>query len=124
MKKTVSFRMVLGVNEGYGSHTSNAIDAEAVAEAYKEASAELFSATGVYISASMVESKTLYHTDWGCPVGGEATATFFGSCNPEFTDVAQYREIVTALAKILKKQFTQSTVTVEFFESEMVYLAD
>ena len=121
MKKTLSFRATLGVNEGYG-HANENENAKVVREEWQKAAAQVFQEDGVYVGAVVADSKTVYHTEWGCPVGGEATALIFGDCNPEYTDVNQYKEAVVKVLGICAKALKQSTAQVVFYESDMAYL--
>lgn len=124
MVKSVACQIVCGVFEGYGSHTAKEIDMVAVAETIKNLATKVMDETGIYVSGTMLQAKTLYHNDWGCPLGGESTFVFCGSANPQFTNVEQYRNAVLKLASLMKKEFQQSTLTVEFKEIELAYLTD
>jgi len=128
MAKTVKFFATFGVVAGY--HHENGVTpataADMVAEAWQEAAADHFAAAGIYISAVVEPSKTVYHTDWGCPVGGEVTATVSGTANPAFVqDMAAWKQAVLTVVKAVKAKLQQSTVAVEFVEvNDFVYLAD
>ena len=76
----------------------------------------------VYISAVIKSSKTVYHEAWGCPKGGEETVVITGVANKEFVDnIDKWKNTVIKLAKQLKKEFKQSTLTCEFLETELHY---
>jgi hypothetical protein len=74
-------------------------------------------------TAVSVKSKTLYHIEWGCPIGGEDTYTISGIANPEFIkDMEQYKEAVRKVILKLKEELKQTTVTLEFLEVDIEYL--
>jgi len=127
MAATMSFSATIGVVEGY-HHKNDGVSsaAEIVAAEWQKAAAVVFTRTGIYISGVVVDSKTVYHTDWGCPVGGETTATVSGEANPAFTqDLAAWKEAVVAVVKEVKASLKQSTVAVSFRQvDDFVYLAD
>jgi len=125
--KTIKFTATIGVVAGYGhDNTTSTAAAEIVSAEWQKAAAEIMESTGLYISAVVVDSRTVYHTDWGCPVGGELTATATGSANPAFVqDMDQWKKAVIAVVKLVKARLQQSTVAVEFEEvSSFVYLTD
>lgn len=122
MKKTVSFEATLGVNPGYGHANEKQSTVEVVAKEWQKAAAQVFQEDGIYVGAVVKDSKTVYHTDWGCPEGGEATAEISGVCNPEYTDVNQYKKAVVKTLEICATVLKQSTTQVVFNESGFVYL--
>jgi len=129
MAQTLRFSATFGVVAGYGHSNENLTPAAAqsiVAEAWQKAAAVVFADRGIYVSSVVVPSKTVYHTDWGCPVGGEVTAAVSGEANPEFTpDMAAWKEAVVAVAKLVKAELQQSTVSLTFSQvDDFVYLAD
>jgi hypothetical protein len=126
MKKTVKFNCIVGINEGYGHFNDRTQAREIVAAVWQKAAAEIFEKNGVYISAVVVDSLTVYHTDWGCPSGGEATANVSGEANPSFVnDFEAWKQAVIEVVKLVKKELKQSTVAVSFQEvEEFVYLTD
>jgi hypothetical protein len=90
---------------------------------WQEAAANTMATTGIYVSGVVQASACLYHTDWGCPVGGEPTFTVEGSRNPQFCpDESVWVEAVLAVVSAVKQHYQQSTVTVEFSEVKQVYL--
>ena len=81
--------------------------------------------SGIYVSAVINESKSLYNTDWGCPIGGEPTYTLEGSRNPQFcTDEEQWKESVRRVVTAVKGRFNQSTITLNFREVKQEYIND
>jgi hypothetical protein len=126
MAKTIEFKATIGVVEGYGHDNEGAVDATAiVAKVWQDAAKREFEANGIYVSASVSPSKVVYHTDWGCPVGGEVAATVAGSANPAFTeDLEAWKQAVLRVVGGVKAELKQTTVVVEFGEVEHHYLAD
>lgn len=122
MKKTISFNATLGVNQGYGHANQNDTAMDIVGRTWQAAAAEVHSESGVYVGAVVKDSKTVYHTDWGCPVGGEVTAEISGVCNPEYTAIEAYKSAVIKTLEKCAKQLGQSTTQVVFTESDFVYL--
>ena len=121
--KSVEFEVSLGINAGYGHGNENQFDSDRLGTAYQEEAAQVMAETGVYVSATMIDGKALYHTDWGCPVGGEVVAVFEGVLNPQFAKEGDWKAAVEILAARLKKRFRQTTVMVVFREVEISYLA-
>jgi len=127
MHKTIKFSAVIGVNAGYGHNNEGEQDAVSiVGKVWQDAAKEVFSADGVYISAVCEPSKTVYNTDWGCPVGGELTVAVYSTANPAFVqDIEAWKQAVIRVVKIVKTQLHQSTVAIEFCEvNDFIYLTD
>ena len=125
--KTVEFTATIGIVAGYGGEQilieAAKVDSKAMAIAWQEAAAQVMAKTGVYVSATINSSAALYHTDWGCPIGGEPTYTVCGSLNPQFGEEKAWKEAVLQVVELVKQRFNQSTVTVNFREVTQVYLA-
>jgi hypothetical protein len=122
MKKTISFTATLGVNSGYGHANETQSAMQVVGAEWQKAAAEVSSESGVYVGAVIKDSRTVYHTDWGCPVGGEVTAEISGVCNPEYTAVEAYKEVVVKVLEKCAIALGQSTTQVVFTDGEFVYL--
>lgn len=120
--KTLNFYATLGINQGYGHVNENNSTVQIVGVEWQKAAAEIFSENGIYVGAVIKDSKTIYHTDWGCPKGGEATAEIFGTCNPNFTAVEEYKEAVIKCLRKCAIVLGQSTTQVVFMEGDFVYL--
>lgn len=123
LKNTKTFKIVTGVTEGY-FHTNNAQkNIKEISELWKSIALQTMEQTGLYISAVITPSKTVYNTEWGCPIGGEDTFTITGVANPEFTeDINKWIESVGICAEKMKKQLKQSTVTIEIYNTQLAYL--
>ncbi|APF25339.1 hypothetical protein [Clostridium sporogenes] len=124
MEKTIKFEIVTGINEGYFHKNKNKDGVQVVGEVWQKIALEVFKDRGIYISSVINSSKTVYNTEWGCPEGGEDTVTITSTANPEFVQsLEQWKEAVIEIAKNLKNELKQSTMTVEFKEiSDFIYL--
>lgn len=123
MKKTVKFFASLGVVAGYGHKNETTEPAELIAgKAWQEAAAEVMTATGTYVGAVITPAKTVYHLDWGCPVGGENTVLITGECNPEYTKIDDYKVAVVETLRQTALALNQSTTQLTFSEVELEYL--
>lgn len=126
--KSVKFVSVIGVVAGYSGNDmllkAQEVAPDAMSKAWQQAAKEVFDDTGIYVSSNVTPSKTVYHEEWGCPIGGEPTFMIEGCLNPQFGEVEPWKEAVVKCVKKVKKAFGQSTVTVEFSEIDHVYLTD
>lgn len=126
--KTIKFSATIGVVSGYGGpailEQAAKISPDAMGIAWQKAAAQVMEQSGVYVSATINSSKALYHTDWGCPEGGEPTYTISGSLNPKFGEPTAWKQAVIDCIKTVKAGFKQLTVTIEFNEVDQVYLDD
>jgi len=133
MRKTISFSATLGINQGYGHGNKmswlkrllmpwSESAMKIVAREWQKAAAEVHTESGVYVGAVIKDSKTVYHTDWGCPAGGEATAEISGTCNPAYTVLEAYKAAVLSCLEKCAKALGQSTTQVVFTEGDIAYL--
>lgn len=123
MDKTLRFEIVSGVNKGY-FHTNDENESlDLVGGIWQEIAKKEFEKSNIYVSAVMKPSKTIYNEEWGCPKNGEETIVITGVANKEFVkDIEKWKDTVMKLAKQLKNQLKQSTLTCEFMETELHYL--
>ena len=126
--KTLSFRIVTGVAKGYYHDLAGVAEnglVDQVASLWQEFAKEEFDKSNTYVSAVVQPGCVVYHQDWGCPVSGESVIILSGTANPQFVkDLDAWKESVLSLAKQLKKELKQSTLSVEFFETDFIYLTD
>ena len=129
-KTTIKFFASLGVISGYG-HDNNVVESpeETAGKAWQEAAAKVQQATkspsnenGTYVGAVITPARTAYHTDWGCPVGGELTVLITGECNPEYTEIVAYKTAVVEVLRQTALALGQSTTQLSFVEAEFEYL--
>lgn len=81
---------------------------------------------GVYVTCVIHPTKTIYKTEWGCPIDGENTVTAEGAHNPEFGDLthpatARYHAAVEFIVRSMKNNLKQKTVRVIFREVDQTY---
>jgi len=114
----VSFRIDFGTVSGYGVENAPTTSMSVIGEDIKRL-ADYGSDSPVKITGILSETRSIYSTDWGCPVGGEKTFAFSGTQNPEFCEDAQaYKEAVLTLAGKIQREYAQSRVYVSFTKAE------
>ncbi|MCR5722453.1 MAG: hypothetical protein K6G72_08940 [Lachnospiraceae bacterium] len=121
LKKACKWTITVGVNSGYDLDRQQVLKMEEVISRYKKVAEIVETSTGVYISAVINESRTIYKDEWGCPKGGEYTYTLSGCSNPFFSDEKEYKEALISLTKELRKEFGQTTVLLEVSSAEVYY---
>jgi hypothetical protein len=120
---TEKYTIVIGVNAGYTGVNKETQAAKIVAAKWQTVAKNVFELVGIYVSASVKDLLTVYNTDWGCPIGGEACAEITCTRNPAFCDSADaYKSALMSVVNTLKLELKQSTVTVECGGSELEYL--
>lgn len=119
--KTVKAKINMGIAEGYGANIErNTLQFNKIVQ---DTCIIIFKETGIFVSLETYETTTIYHTEWGCPAGGENTYSLEAIANPEFvSDLEAWKNTVERIASILKSFFNQSTVTVQFQDAEITYL--
>ncbi len=121
--KTIKFFASLGVISGYGHDNVTDVNATEIAgNAWQEAAKKVFEDSKTYIGAVISPAKTVYHTEWGCPVGGEVTVAITGECNPTYTAADAYKAAVIAVLEGAAKKLGQKTTQITFSEAEFEYL--
>lgn len=121
--RTTTFSATIGVVAGYGHQNENPENpAQIVGKAWQAIATMYFEETGVYVGAAIADAKTVYHTDWGCPLGGENTALVTGTCNPQYTDVTAYKTAVVEVVRRVAIELGQSTAQVAFQVTKLAYL--
>ncbi|WP_333859558.1 hypothetical protein [Clostridium sp.] len=122
MYKTLRFEIVSGVNKGYFHNNKYRYVVDIIANLWQKIAKKEFEVSGIYVSAVIKSSKTVYHEDWGCPKDGEETVVITGIANKEFIDdIEKWKNTVIKLAKYIKEELKQSTLTCEFLETELHY---
>ena len=118
---TIRWTCTAGVNSGYDLQMQEQLPMERITAMYQDIAAEVYEATGVYISAVIVPSQIAYHSEWGCPAEGEIAYTFNGSCNTEFSTVEDYKNALMILAEKLKEALHQTTLLLEIVPAHLEY---
>lgn len=122
MDTTLRFEIVSGINKGYFHGNDKKESLNFVGEIWQRIAKEEFEVSKIYVSAVIKSSKTIYNELWGCPKGGEETVVITGVANKEFVkNVEEWKESVIRLAKELKNELGQSTLTCEFINTELYY---
>ena len=127
--RTNEFNAVIGVISGYQGEEClkqfSQMKGNELAIAWQEEALKEMNYSGIYVSTIINESKSLYNTEWGCPIGGEPTYTLEGSRNPQFCkDEEEWKDAVRRVVKAVKGRFNQTTVTLNFREIEQEYIID
>lgn len=127
---TIKFSATLGVIAGY-SHNNLTVEsgalspAQIVAEVWQQEAGKIYASTGVYPGAVVSDSLTVYHRDWGCPVGGELTAIITGEANPEFIQPEKFNTFKASALACLKSCAAilgQTTTQMTFSEVDFFYI--
>lgn len=123
MKKTIKFFASLGVIPGYGhDNTTDSSAVDITGNVWQKAAAAVMAASGTYVGVVITPARTVYHIDWGCPVGGEKTVSITGECNPEYTELTAYKAAVVETLRQTALELGQSTTQLCFIEAEFEYL--
>lgn len=121
--KTKKMVAVIGTYPGYGHNNMSTGRKINFCSLYMEIASEVFAECGIYVTAVCSETRTLYNTAWGCPKDGEVTYKVEATANPSFVqDMDAWKQACIQLIKMLKEKLKQSTVTVEFFDVELIYI--
>lgn len=125
-KYTLKYEVVIGLNcEPSDGTRGYIILSESVRCAWQRYAKDFYDETGMYVSAISVFGYALYHTDWGCPYEGEQCLSFHCTANPEFVhDFELYEKGILYIAKKLKKEFEQHTITITKLNANICYLTD
>ena len=118
---TIRWTCTAGVNSGYDLQMQEQLPIEHITAMYQKIAAQVYETTGVYISAVIVPSRIVYHSEWGCPAEGEIGYTFSGSCNTAFSKVEDYKNALMILAEMLKEALHQTTLLLEIVPAHLEY---
>lgn len=119
--------IIFGVSEGYFHNNDNGdINVARLVEIIKKLATDIErDVYNVYLSGVITPVKVSYKTEWGCPIGGEDCFKFECVVNPEFVKDLHYWQVsVEGLANLIKQEFKQTTMTIEFSKVHLVYLKD
>lgn len=118
---TIKWDCTIGVNAGYDLNEQKMLPIEEFTGIYLELAEEVYKETGIYVSATITDSRVLYSPEWGCPKGGEFAFTLSGSCNSAFAEPENYRKSLDILMRRLKKRMNQSTLLLEIVPAKLKY---
>lgn len=86
---------------------------------------EIEKRTGIYISIETNITRVHYKNEWGCPneVTGERCVCIQALRNPKFMNNSViWKNACIELMKLIKDEWKQSTISVQFFNTDMFYL--
>lgn len=118
---TERFILTLGINEGYFHNNSCEKDILKIGEIANNISQQYFNEHNIYITFSIIDSRTFYSKQWGCPNDGEKTVIITGVANATFVSLEEWKNAVIEFTKKMKKELRQSTCTLEFVKCELIY---
>ena len=120
--KSESFEIVMGVTAGYFHNNEDQFKEVEFRADYQKIAGDLFNESGIYVSAVIATGDVVYHTDWGCPAGGEKVFIIKGERNPIFVeDAEKYRNVVEEITKKLISKYEQNTCSLTWKEVEFSY---
>lgn len=120
---TSSFKwfITVGTNPGYDSSNSWTMPEEMFVSCVHSVADQIQTEMGVYITAVAYLAKAVYKKEWGCPAGGEPVYVLTGVHNPEFSEIEKFRYSLVRFTQELKKELSQTTVTLEIVPAELYY---
>lgn len=119
----VSFRIVTGINAGNENAGKFSLTREEVVKIIREAAIKAEKETGFYVSCSFFPSRTCNKVESDDLEAWEAAYVIVGSQNPMLCPVeGKYRWAVQEFAAALKVALNQSTIAIEFFPVDTVYI--
>jgi hypothetical protein len=128
-----TFTATFGLVPGYFVSQQDGADIHSFDVLWQTCMQKEYDESGIVISVVVNESKTVYPVAFGCPLGGEDTVTVSGCMNPAYfkdsgnlynTDLYIWRAAVGRVVKAVKEALKQTTVTLIFSESSVLYLKD
>ena len=84
---------------------------------------EAYEKYGIYVAFQTSQVDCVYHRDWGCPNFGEPCILMTAIANPKFIkNLAEWELVALEIIRCMKDWLDQSTVTVEIYDSNIIYL--
>lgn len=123
----ISASAVVGLNAGYIGENKVAPNLEEFGILCQNIADKVMRETAIYIGVVISVSKTVYKTDWGCPVGGEDTISIEADGNslysnlPPETFQEAWKEAFLKAMELLMQSLDQKTVTAKFSDGTLVY---
>lgn len=121
-RKDVSMAHSMG-NYDYNPNVPARTPTEIVGLVWQEEAKKQFDITGIYAGANIWEGKTVYHTEWGCPNGGEVTVQISGEANPRFIEnMDLFKNVVLTVLENCAQILGQTTTQITFTTGEFHYI--
>ena len=137
--KTLEFSYNIGVNPGYGHQNEIKESLNLVGKLWQEQATKHYVPGEIYVSGVVFPSKTVYHADWGCPLGGEDTVCITGVLNPAFLKdedkniqpgvltpkqhiIDKWKDSVRQIALAVGRELNQTTGYLDFSIVDFEYL--
>lgn len=116
-----SWKLTIGTVPGYDIDEGMALSETSFIKLYQSCAESVFENTGIYISATVSQARTVYRAEWGCPAEGEPVFELRGVRNPMFCEKAPYFDALRALTEQLKTALKQSTAYLEYGPTRFEY---
>lgn len=126
--KTIKAVVVVGLNAGYFHKNQSEATPADFGRLYQQTADEVFEKSGIYVGSLISGASVLYKEDWGCPAGGEDAIRIEADCNPTYASgdpavyIDSWKKALVRIIEVLMERLSQTTVTLTFIESEMLYL--
>ena len=117
--------IIFGIHEGYCTTNNEEIDYSVVIpQLQKILKDHKYNRHDEKLSGVISTGYAIYEEERGCPTTGEPVIRFETTYNKKKTISNEYEWKcgVRALAKIIREEYKQTTVTLEFIESSLHYI--
>ena len=117
--------IIFGIHEGYYTTNNEEIDCSVVIPQLQKILKDYkYNHHNERLTGIISTGRAIYEEDRGCPSTGEPVIRFETTYNREKTQSNEYEWKcgVRALAKIIREEYKQTTVTLEFIESSLHYI--
>lgn len=128
MEKTRSIKATIGMfdNEDLAKMTTaekSEVNIDDFNWCLQRVQKEVYEKYGLYVAFQTSIVDCVYHAEWGCPSIGEPCALMTAIANPKFiNDLDKWQEAALEIITKMKELASQSTVTVEIYDSNIIYL--
>ena len=117
--------IIFGVHEGYNRDNNTKVNIKDVVKQLHPLILKNRKINMYYISGIVSECVAIYKEEDGCPEDGETVFKFTTVWNPaKNTCMHLWTKAVESLAKLIKEEFNQTTITLEYIRSDLKYLKD
>lgn len=124
MEKTRSIKATLGIPDALAIDTTNTV-IKNFNRQLQMIQYAMYTKYEIYVEFQTSRVECVYNEDWGCPKGGEPCILMTAIANPKFIkDIDKWQEVAVEIIETMKKIYEQHTVTIEIYDSNIIYLAD